>query len=93
MMNETRKAGELCRLALLTAGCALLVAVVSGCSGKGARKAPGPEESEIKGASCSTQCCCRVEDGYYRRHDCTSDQECAQAGGECLAPDTARCRH
>jgi hypothetical protein len=78
---------------LVVAACALLVVAVAGCSGKSSRKAPGPDETEAKGTPCQTTCCCRVEDGYYRRHDCASEQACAAAGGECLPADTARCRH
>jgi len=78
--------------ACLAVACAMLVACVLGCSGKASRKAPGPDESDTKGSPCLTKCCCRVEDGYYRRHDCTSEDACSAAGGECLPPDTARCR-
>lgn len=92
-MIESSKAGVGRRRIVFAAGCALLVVVVLGCSGKASRKAPGPGEAEAKGAPCQTECCCRVEDGYYRRHDCTSAQACSAAGGECLAADTARCRH
>ena len=91
-MNAGVKIAERWRWARLAVGCTLLLAV-SACSGKAAHKAPGPDESEIKGAPCNTQCCCRIEDGYYRRHSCTSDPECTASGGECLAPDTPRCRH
>lgn len=92
-MIETNKPG-VGRLGVAFAvGCALLVVAALGCSGKASRKAPGPREAEAKGAPCQTECCCRVEDGYYRRHDCTSGQACAAAGGECLPADTARCRH
>ena len=63
------------------------------CSGAKSRKAPGPTDSETKGAPCTTACCCRVEDDYYRRHVCTTGAECEVAGGECLDPDPSRCRH
>jgi len=71
----------------------LLVLSMTGCSAKSSRKAPGPEKAEIKGVPCTTKCCCRTVDGYYRRHECTAEEACSAAGGECLAPDTARCRH
>ena len=81
------------RRALATVVGVLVVASVVGCSGKASQKAPGPDDSQVKGAPCTTKCCCRVDDGYYRRHDCTSEQACSDAGGECLPPDTPRCRH
>jgi hypothetical protein len=73
--------------------CGLLLTGILACSGKASNKAPGPGESEIKGEPCATKCCCRVEDGYYRRHGCTSEEACSAARGECLPADTARCRH
>jgi hypothetical protein len=92
-MITTRKPGACYRRALATVVGVLVVASVVGCSGKASQKAPGPDGGQIKGAPCSTKCCCRVEDGYYRRHDCTSEQDCAAAGGECLPAETPRCRH
>jgi hypothetical protein len=72
----------------------LLVALVGsvGCSGSKSRKAPGPAESEAKRDPCQTECCCRVDDGYYRRFSCTTKVECATSGGECLAADAKNCR-
>ena len=92
-MIETSKGRAVRRGGFVALGSALLLASVLGCSGKASQKAPGPDQAKTKGEPCATQCCCRVEDGYYRRHDCTSEQACAAAGGECLAADTDRCRH
>jgi len=92
-MIEKTKGGVARRRILLLAACGLGITIVVGCSGKSSRKAPGPDETAITGASCDTECCCRVVDGYYRRHDCTSRETCTAAGGECLPADTARCRH
>jgi hypothetical protein len=63
-----------------------------GCSSKSS-KAPGPAAAPETGEPCSTACCCLTEDGYYRRHTCTSAAECSESGGRCLEADTPRCRH
>jgi hypothetical protein len=70
-----------------------VLAFVGGCSGAKSRKAPGPADSETKGSPCTTECCCRSDDGYYRRHQCLGAADCAAIGGECLEAATPRCRH
>ena len=67
------------------------VLLVAGCT-KATTKAPGPGPAAERGEPCSTECCCRTEDGYYLRHACTTKGECSAEGGRCLEPDTARCR-
>ena len=83
-----RKLGSTLQV-LLAVQC--LVVLVAGCSGKASGKAPGP--AVATGKPCETECCCRTQDGYYVRHDCTSAAECSESGGRCLAADTDRCRH
>ena len=92
-MTKRSKTRCLARRACIAVGGVLLAFSAIGCSGKASRKAPGPDDLGTKGSPCTTKCCCRVEDGYSRRHDCTSEEACSATGGECLAPDTPRCRH
>lgn len=89
--------GEECKVRttkrmIFAVGVCVMISAVGACSGAKSRKAPGPAALEKLGDPCSTECCCRVVDGYYHRFACTTKVECSSGSGECREPDASQCR-